>query len=217
MGKRVDLRENLKEINFLGPVDGEQGGNCTLLILSGGQQVVDPRRTKSVLTALGRIYARDLVSLRHEASRVLGRRQEMPLFLGPGVVLVPVRTRRALFKDQGATGYLVLDKVAGLEEIQEGPYRSRVLFCGGGEIKTLYGRKAVGDRLREAREVQYFQKELWGENRLDKENLLRETVDSLEAADLVWLMTLRKQARKKRSFKEGKACDHREILKIKGS
>ncbi len=187
--EKIYLRERWRDINYLGPAYGEQGGNSTLFIMSGGSRLLDPRRTRTILSALARVFSRDLVSLREEGGRFLRRKQEVPLVLSPDMILVPIRTRCARCRDDGTTGYLVLDKVSELNEVKEAPYRSKIIFKGGGEIKSLYNLKTVRNRLNESRELKHEKEKLfWNEAGFNAPVLLRE-----QAGDLVWLLAFQKK------------------------
>ncbi|KKM09882.1 hypothetical protein SY88_17035 [Clostridiales bacterium PH28_bin88] len=149
--EKVDLVKRWRDINYFGPVYGQHGGNCTEFLFTKGERVIDPRRTKTVLAALARVFSRDLVALRENCGRELGRRQAVPLLLDQEMVLIPVKARGGVDKDQGTTGYAVLGKVAAVEPAAGEGNRSVTVFADGTRITTLYSLNTLRSRVQQGK------------------------------------------------------------------
>ena len=147
------------------PYYDNHGGNGTRVLLEDGQVLTDKRKTKTLLEAMGRIFAADLAALRHKYQGVLGHKGLVPLPLHCDLVLVPFRVRRVQYKDHGATGYVVLDRVEGLKTVDSGQaaagrsplpdaaVSTRVVFRGGMHLDCMEKMVTVKKRLAEAGEV----------------------------------------------------------------
>ncbi|MEW6662932.1 MAG: hypothetical protein ACOY9Y_00945 [Bacillota bacterium] len=151
--EKVNLSQCWPDILYFGPVWGQDGGNCTEIFIKGGTRLVDRRRTKGVLAALARVFARDLVCLRDNIRREANRSHSLPLMLDPKMVLVPVKARTAYIKDEGTTGYLVLNKLMRVEPLEKEGSGSRLIFQDGLEVTTLLSAATVRQRVLEARSL----------------------------------------------------------------
>jgi len=148
--KKVNLSQCWPEILYFGPILGQDGGNCTEIFFKGGERLIDRRRTKGVLVALARVFARDLVCLRDSTRREANRSHSLPLVLDSSLVLVPIKARTASIKDEGTTGYLVLNKLVRVEKKGSG---SRLIFPDGVEVTALLSAATVRQRILEARSL----------------------------------------------------------------
>jgi hypothetical protein len=151
--EKMNLSQCWPEILYFGPVCGKDGGNCTEILIKGGARIVDRRRTKGVLAALARVFARDLACLRDSTRREAGRSHSLPLVLDPEMVLVPVKARTANCKDEGTTGYVVLNKLLGVEPLAKEGRGCRLLFQDGLEVTTLLSLSTVRQRVLEAKNL----------------------------------------------------------------
>ncbi|NLA26123.1 MAG: hypothetical protein GX878_01875, partial [Firmicutes bacterium] len=83
------------------PVYDEEGGNGTLIITEKGDVFQDKRTIKWNLRRLARHFSVDLEAVRRNQGEYFHYRQGLPLPLSPALVLVPVKTRRAVGKNDG--------------------------------------------------------------------------------------------------------------------
>lgn len=134
---RIDWEELWPRLVALYPFMAEDGGNYTTVILTEGEELVDTRKTKTVLAHLARNFALDLTLVKARGQKVLRCRREVPLVLLPELVLLPVKRREAPMKDAGSLAYVVLSQVAGWEESGTFPYRTRIVFHGGAFLEVL--------------------------------------------------------------------------------
>ncbi|MBS3977556.1 MAG: hypothetical protein KGZ75_12710 [Syntrophomonadaceae bacterium] len=151
--EKVNLSQCWPDIFYFGPIWGKDGGNCTEIFIKGNNRLVDRRRTKGVLSALARLFARDLVYLRDSSRREANRSHSLPLVLDPAMVLVPVKARTASIKDEGTTGYLVLNKLERVEPLDKEGSNSRLIFQDGLEVTTLLSTATVRQRILEAKSL----------------------------------------------------------------
>lgn len=119
------------------PLMGLDGGNYTAVLLGEEQEIIDTRKTKTVLAHLARNFALDLGLVKARGRKVLNCRREVPLVFLPELVLLPVKKRKAPMKDAGSLGYVILSQVAGWEGAPEPPFRTRVFFHNDTHLDIL--------------------------------------------------------------------------------
>ncbi|MHB1126533.1 MAG: hypothetical protein ACYC2T_06180 [Bacillota bacterium] len=151
--KQFELAGNWREMTCLFPVYDSYGGNDTEVWLAGGEKIVLTRKVKSVLRGLARHFAVDLVSLRLKYGEAVGRAYSVPLPLHNDLVLVPVKVREPFAKDQGAWGYLVLNKVLEVTA-GEGGNGSLVTFADRSVFSCLVNQDSLRKLLNDARVVE---------------------------------------------------------------
>lgn len=158
------LREKeLVRLTCLLPIYGkDDGGNYTEVWFDDRRKLEVKNRTKTVvnniLGFLGMSTRQALSAWGRE-----GRRHALPIVLGPQMTLVPLPVRRPLFKDQGGTGYIVLQKIVSWEEEQEGEFRSSLLLAGDQRLGCLLKIESLQIRLMEAQKVWRRSLELFNE------------------------------------------------------
>lgn len=148
--KRIDWEELWPRLQGLYPFIAEDGGNYTAVLLTEGQELVDTRKTKTVLAHLAGNFALDLALVKARGRKVLGCRREVPLVFLPELVLLPVKRREAPMKDAGSLGYVVLSQIAGWEEVEKPPYRTRIFFHQGTYLEVMTAPKTFRKRVAEA-------------------------------------------------------------------
>ncbi|HHX50005.1 MAG TPA: hypothetical protein GX711_01025 [Clostridia bacterium] len=149
---KLDLEIVWPRLQGFYPYMGKDGGNYTEVILGDGQRLTDPRKTETVLRALARVFALDIKLIQRRARQVLKYGREVPLAFFPDLVLVPMKTREAPFKDAGTVGYVVLCRISHWEPAPE-PYRTRIFFEDGAFLDTITIPTTVRRRLAEAQMI----------------------------------------------------------------
>ncbi|MBZ4653347.1 MAG: hypothetical protein JG781_686 [Peptococcaceae bacterium] len=132
---KQDLAEIWPDILCLIPFYDTNGGNSTQMLLEEGKELVIQRRTKTVVKDLARIFAVDVAAMKERCGPYLGRKSSTPLPLRPDFILLPVKMRVPLAKDEGAWGYVVLQKIEACGKLAEG--QSQIIFRNGTKIKCL--------------------------------------------------------------------------------
>jgi len=150
---------NWYEINYLQPFYSANGANHTRIGLAGKPPHEEPRRTKTVLDSLAAEFSCDLNTLKGKTAAVIGRSNNLPLVLHPQMALLPVRMRQAQAKKDGATGFIVLNKI---KNILPGPpagqeATSIIEFYDGSTLQVLQQAESLyrlqGEALQMLREI----------------------------------------------------------------
>lgn len=118
----------------------------TQIFLSDGEQIWDMRRVRSLVTALARHYAVDLVALRHRCRNILQARNFLPLPLAGNLLLVPL----PLSGEGGGLGYVNYYCVQGVG-CREG--QLELVLAGGTKVGCCLARATLHKRLLAARLV----------------------------------------------------------------
>lgn len=135
------------------PITTENGGNDTELWLSDGRKICVSRKTKTVLSDLAKVFAKDICLVKRQAGQVLGYKRDLPLLLTMDLVVIPVKVREARFKDQGTIGYCLYQGVDMVQPIKEGVFKSALVFKNGQSLFTLNTVYKVRQKLSEARDL----------------------------------------------------------------
>lgn len=85
---------------------------------------------KTVINGLGKIFSLDLAVLRKQCAQLVKRTNNAPLGINQELMLIPVHVRTPLTKDDGATGYVVANKIKSFKAhpASEGKPGSRIFF-----------------------------------------------------------------------------------------
>lgn len=153
MDKGTALDENLwvtKELYGVLPSYDEAGGNGSRLLFKGGDTRQDKRRVKTIISNLARLYQKDIRAVNKKASEISGQRTMNVLPLSPDTILVPIKVRRPIGKDDGATGYIVFKAVDKVCDLDCG---CRVLLKDGQCIDILERLSTIEKRMAFARHM----------------------------------------------------------------
>ena len=135
-------------LGALVPYYDQQGGNATLIFTAGGELFNDHRTIKWNLRCLARLYSVDLEAIRRNLREFFHYAQGLPLPLSPSLVLVPLKTRAALGKNDGCHSYVnpavIVSLAAG-----SGENRSSILLPGDHLLPCRYTLRTVQKRLRD--------------------------------------------------------------------
>ena len=142
----------------LEPVYREKQGSSRVYTRQGVHP--DSRSISWLVQRLAAHYSVDLPALRRQCGKLLGMRSHISLPLDAGLVLLPVKMRRALSPGETTTGYINLPQVdaicrprEGKGKEQEEPFLSRVVFKGGQELPTLNTPETLRERLRQGEQA----------------------------------------------------------------
>ena len=116
---------------------------CSEIILCDGTVLEDCRRIRSLVTALARHYAVDLVALRQLCGQLLHRRNYLPLPLAAGLLLVPLPLAGSPER-VGYVNYLCIESI----EKTDTP---GIKLTGGAEVNCFLSRATLENRLLAAR------------------------------------------------------------------
>jgi len=133
LGQLADYRGRLAALR---PVY-TPAGDATVIILDTGEIIREGRGIRSVRRALARIYSLDLAAAREYYRQLLGQANAIPLPFSAHLVLCPVKMRRPRCRGDFTLGYVTYRQVAGVEDYQEGFYRSRIVLKSGLRLPCL--------------------------------------------------------------------------------
>lgn len=131
------------------PYYEQDGTNATLIFTIPGEVFPDHRTVKWNLRRLARLYSVDLEAVRQNMAAFLHYSQGLPLPLSPNLVLVPLKTRRAVGKNDGCHGYFNPSAVISFAPSVVGKSRSSILLPGGHLLPCYYRPGTVQKRLRD--------------------------------------------------------------------
>lgn len=136
-------------LSALVPCYDQDGSNATLIFTGGGDVITDRRTVKWNLRRLARLYSVDLEAARRNQRDFFHYRQGLPLPLAPSLVLVPLKTRKAIGKNDGCHSYLNPSAIVSVAAARDGEKRSTILLPGEHLIPCLYSVQTVRKRLRD--------------------------------------------------------------------
>lgn len=141
--KEYDVLENLLDLDAILPYTGEDGGNYSRLILDrkNEKELVIRNRTKTVLNKLAKYYAIDLYELKRKVGALIGRKNLCPLPFHPGLILMPIKTRIPIIKDEGSIGYINFRKIDNVDF--SGRNKARIRFMDGEEVESDQSENSV--------------------------------------------------------------------------
>jgi len=128
-----------------------EGGNATEVFLDSGEMVLDKRATASVVRALARCYAIDLVAQRKLLKNSLNRKAVFPFYLDEKRVFVPLKMRTGVTASDSIYGYvdvLYMDEVKVVEQ-----KICEVTLVNGMELAVFSSRNTVIQNEHVGREV----------------------------------------------------------------
>lgn len=150
MAAGCNLMERCKDcLAALVPYYDQDGGNATLIFTTGGEVFEDQRTVKWNLRLLARLFSVDLEAARRNQGEYFHYAQGLPLPLSPALVLVPLKTRNAVGKNDGCHSYLNPSAVMSLDAVEQGKARSAILLPGEHLLPCHYTLKTVRKRLRD--------------------------------------------------------------------
>lgn len=151
------LKELTKVICFIPVyVEGVDGGDFTEVWMEDGRKYLVKKKIKTVLKNVASFLGVDIRQA-YAAWAVEGRKYVRPLALGPYMTLVPVPVRRPRTRDDGAAGYVVVQKVyscgrVSKEEASKG-FQSVIQFEGGQKLFCLIKFERLATRIQEGQNV----------------------------------------------------------------
>lgn len=151
----------------------EGEGRVSELFLVDGKCMYDPRRNRTLVEAMARYYAVDLVALRQRCGQLLHGRNYLPLPLSSEVVLVPL----ALGQGGEKTGYINLLSVRVVRA--KGRY-SEVVLEGGVVVECFLAATSVHNRFIRA-QLALREMEIMGMLSLPRDRMWRHKLDLIRA------------------------------------
>jgi hypothetical protein len=119
-------------------------------LLDDGTARIDNRKICTVLKSLAHVFAVDISMARTKYSHLAARKISVPIPLHHDLVLIPVKLRKPLAKEDGAFGYVVLSKIKSYKKHQEYENTTQIFFKNG-HVNALLFTKSFQSLLEGAR------------------------------------------------------------------
>lgn len=133
-------------------------GNGTEILLEHREPLYSRYKTKTLVRQLARYFMVDMKEAQRKYAAICGRSYAVPLPLRPDFILVPVRARSALVKDDGTRAYVVQSKIAEVitaaGDNREQQTRTRLVFTGGGHLDVPQRMASLRSLLTQARLIE---------------------------------------------------------------
>ncbi len=124
----------------------DQGGNATRLYTQQ-REYEDTRSLRWLLSRTASYYGVDVALIRQQYGTFLNRRLLNPFPLSPDLVLLPLKMRQALIKEDTTIGYINGRQVAHTEPFLQAPYRSAITFKSGLHLPCMNAIETLRERL----------------------------------------------------------------------
>lgn len=152
----------IERITALEPCYGRRGGNAVRIYTRDGVIHEVEKSIKAALNSIAGYYSIDLKSARKNYGFYLNSSLNVPLPFSPKLLLVAVKTRCPKYQNDGATGYVNLHDVTGVEEIagnREKEARCLIHLKGGRSLPCYLAYETTKQRQVNARlvEVRYLE------------------------------------------------------------
>ncbi len=132
------------------PVYLELEGNCTVLYTLQGEEVYVNKSLRSVLTLISKYFLIDLKESRKYYGNLLNRKNLVPIPFNGKNIFIPLKTRKPLFKNDGATGYI---NISSIEEIKSVGGETLIYLINNYKVTCLSSKETVESRVQEGRLV----------------------------------------------------------------
>ena len=134
-----------EEIMAIVPEYVDSKGNCTILHRKDLDYLVLDKTIKTVIRLVGKHYMMDLNSVKDRYSPLLSSRNLIPIPLSRRDILIPMKTRIPMYKNDGAFGYINMKYI---NDIKKNGKTTTVILENGLEIECLCGIDTVNKYLR---------------------------------------------------------------------
>lgn len=109
-----------KDVAAFIPCYHKDYGNATEIIFLNDEPVVVPRTVKTVVKNLARIHTMDLKALREKYGEILGCKRVVPIVLSSRMILMMVKMRKVISKNDASRGYLNYFAIKDVKEMKNG-------------------------------------------------------------------------------------------------
>jgi hypothetical protein len=157
---KLSFEEIWQNINCLIPVYDEAGGNVTQVHMDDGRILRDNRKVCTVLKSLAKVFAVDVEAARVKYSKLIDRKISVPIPLHRDLVLIPVKMRKPIAREDGAWGYVVLSKIVCYAKHSEKANTTQIFFDDG-YIDALLLTKSFQVILESAKKIYKSYKQLY--------------------------------------------------------
>lgn len=147
----VDIEKMVKdEIIALIPLYVDNKGNSTKIITNKSNSIILYKTIRTALKLLAKYFMIDLSSARKYYGDLIGSSNVIPIPFSSDNILVPIKTRRPISKNDGSFSYINLRFIKNIHERDNGVY---ILMEGNVEIKCIQNIKTVKKHISQGRIV----------------------------------------------------------------
>lgn len=138
-----------KNLAALVPYYSPSGGNCTQIYYQSGQVEEDKRTVKWNLRRLARSYCIDPEASRKLYGAYIMRHNDVPLPLSDSLILVSLKVRKVIGRNDGSNGYFNLSAIGEIKANNGGRKGTTVVLPGNISIISYFSKRTVEKRLKE--------------------------------------------------------------------
>ena len=120
-------------------------GNCTIVYGKNAKKIIVEKSIKTVIKQIARYYMLDLNEAKKRYKPLVFSSNLIPIALSKWDVFVPVKTRKPMYKNDGAFGYMNIKYVKDIKYIKDSTY---IYLTNGICIKALCSISTVEKHIR---------------------------------------------------------------------
>jgi len=136
-----------KNIAALIPCYHGDQGNATQIIFLEDEPVIVSRTVKTVIKNLAKANAVDLKALRAKYGEILGCKRAVPICLSPGMILMMVKVRKVISKNDASRGYINYLMIKDVKKGENGN-SSLIVLKNDREIMCYHSIKNLNQHIR---------------------------------------------------------------------
>lgn len=138
------------------PIYLDTKGNSTKIIIENKEDMFIYSRTIRVLKSIAGYFTLDLRKVRNEYGKIIESKNMVPIPLTKRDILIPMKTRKPISKNDGSIGYFNLKYIEDILKKDEDIY---IKFITEREIKVLNSERTIIKHINDGRLVKQAYKE----------------------------------------------------------
>lgn len=138
------------------PIYLDTKGNSTKIIVENKEDMLIYSRTIRVLKSIAGYFTLDLRKVRNEYGKIIESKNMVPIPLTKRDILIPMKTRTPISKNDGSIGYFNLKYI---EDILKKDKEIYIKFITGREIKVLNSERTIIKHINDGKLVKQSYKE----------------------------------------------------------
>ena len=146
---------SINKNNIIGllPLYYPQVGDVTEIILLDQDSIIIPNNIKTTLKNIAKYYAVDLKAMRKKYEKIFGDvKRAMPVILSPEIILMTLKVRRIILKNDSARGYFNYFMIKNVEKNKDDSF-STIVLKNDRRIVCHHSMKNVNQHIRNCRYV----------------------------------------------------------------
>ena len=123
----------------------EHRGNCTKVYLRNSDPFILDKSIKTVIRLIGKHYMIDLNEIKKRYKQILSSTNLIPIPLSQEDVFVPFKTRKPMYKNDGAFGYI---NIKYIEDVKDEKKSRKVYLENGHAINCLCSLSTIENHIK---------------------------------------------------------------------